>query len=372
MNTVVGEIADAPNCLALLEKYGERTSDAARQGAGRGPGRPGRRRPRRARCDELRGDRRRPTATTASPRRSARLWSAHYLENDGDPERALEEAHPGLALVEDADGPWIRAMMHSVAGRPQRPARQARRGGRARARRPSRSSTSSRPTTTAIQARSLLAGHAIAEGRFDEAERLIAEIERLSPGAVRLRRRLRHRHGPRGAGAGPGRDRRGAAALPRRRPRSWPAITLPGHGGRPGSSPGRSSATRPARRRTPCTAPATRAPTSSRRCAPRRRGSSTPTGRGWTTRWPAWCCTASAPGGCSSRRWTPRTPSGCWCSPSCSPTRGSPPPWIPPAPTTRPSGSRPGLTARLRAEYGERKGPDLLPEARAVAERIVR
>jgi hypothetical protein len=30
----------------------------------------------------------------------------------------------------------------------------------------------------------------------------------------------------------------------------------------------------------------------------------------------------------------------------------------------------PGLTARLRAEYGERKGPDLLPEARAVAERI--
>ena len=31
-----------------------------------------------------------------------------------------------------------------------------------------------------IQARSLLAGHAIAEGRFDEAERLIAEIERLT------------------------------------------------------------------------------------------------------------------------------------------------------------------------------------------------
>ena len=30
----------------------------------------------------------------------------------------------------------------------------------------------------------------------------------------------------------------------------------------------------------------------------------------------------------------------------------------------------PGLAARLRAEYGERKGPDLLPEARAVAERI--
>ena len=30
----------------------------------------------------------------------------------------------------------------------------------------------------------------------------------------------------------------------------------------------------------------------------------------------------------------------------------------------------PGLVARLHAEYGARKGPDLLPEARAVAERI--
>ena len=32
----------------------------------------------------------------------------------------------------------------------------------------------------------------------------------------------------------------------------------------------------------------------------------------------------------------------------------------------------PGLIARLRAEYGERKGPDLLPEARAVCERIAK
>ena len=32
----------------------------------------------------------------------------------------------------------------------------------------------------------------------------------------------------------------------------------------------------------------------------------------------------------------------------------------------------PGLTARLRQEYGGRRGPDLLEEARAVAERIAR
>ena len=31
----------------------------------------------------------------------------------------------------------------------------------------------------------------------------------------------------------------------------------------------------------------------------------------------------------------------------------------------------PGLAARLREEYGPRKGPDLLPEARAVAEALV-
>ena len=42
--------------------------------------------------------------------------SAHYLENDGDPERALEEATRGLALVDDDDGPWTGAMMHSVIG----------------------------------------------------------------------------------------------------------------------------------------------------------------------------------------------------------------------------------------------------------------
>jgi hypothetical protein len=32
----------------------------------------------------------------------------------------------------------------------------------------------------------------------------------------------------------------------------------------------------------------------------------------------------------------------------------------------------PGVAARVRAEYGDRRGPDLLPEARAVAERIAK
>ena len=42
----------------------------------------------------------RPCAATA------RLWAAHFLENAGDPERALEEPTRGLALVRTTDGPW--------------------------------------------------------------------------------------------------------------------------------------------------------------------------------------------------------------------------------------------------------------------------
>jgi tetratricopeptide (TPR) repeat protein len=109
----------------------------------------------------------------------ARLWSAHYLENDGDPERALEETTRGLALVEDSDGPWIRAMMHSVAG-----GLNAQLGKRQEAAQHALLAIPILDQLEAnddgIQARSLLAGHAIAEGRFDEAERLIADIERLS------------------------------------------------------------------------------------------------------------------------------------------------------------------------------------------------
>ena len=178
LNTVVGEIAEAPSCLALLADVRRPGDRATRPGAGGGPGRAARGRPG-ARwsgsplIDVAHGYDRESAAM-------ARLWSAHYLENDGDPERALEEASRGLALVEDSDGPWIRAMMHSVAGGLNAQLGKREEAAAARAGRRSRSSTSSRPTTTGSRRGPCSPAHAIAEGRFEEAERLIAEIDRLS------------------------------------------------------------------------------------------------------------------------------------------------------------------------------------------------
>jgi predicted ATPase len=177
LNTMVGEIANAPSCLALLAKYGDRTTEPRAKGlvavlAAQDVEDPTRTLERLALVDVAHGYDRESDAL-------ARLWSAHWLENDGDPERALDEVSRGLGLVEDADGPWIGAMMHSVAG-----GLNAQLGKRAEAARHALLAIPVLDQLEAnddgIQARSLLAGHAIAEGRFDEADRLIAEIETLT------------------------------------------------------------------------------------------------------------------------------------------------------------------------------------------------
>ena len=176
MNTLMGEIAAAPNCLAILKKYGRGTSDARARGmvavlAAMDPKDTPGTLQRLREIDPAHGHDRQAAA-------SARLMTAHHLENDGDPERALEEVQAGLALVDDDDGPWIKAMMHSVAG-----GLNAQLGKRAEAAEHARLAIPILDQLEArddgIQARSLLAGNAIAEGRFDEAQRLIAEIERL-------------------------------------------------------------------------------------------------------------------------------------------------------------------------------------------------
>jgi tetratricopeptide (TPR) repeat protein len=175
--SVAGEIANAPSCLALLEEYGDRTTDSRARGLvavlAAQDGRDSTSTLERlALIDVAHGYDRESAAM-------ARLWSAHYLENDGDPERALEEARRGLALVEDSDGPWIRAMMHSVAG-----GLNAQLGKREEAAHHALEAIPILDQLEAnddgVQARSLLAGHAIAEGRFADAERLIVEIERLT------------------------------------------------------------------------------------------------------------------------------------------------------------------------------------------------
>jgi predicted ATPase len=177
MNTVLGEIASAPNCMGLLATYGERATEPRARGmftvlAAQDPKDPQGSLERLRQIDVARGDDRQSAAT-------ARLWVAHYLENDGDPERALEEIQAGLALVEDEDGPWMKAMMHTMAG-----GLNAQLGKRAEAAEHARVAIPILDQLEAnddgIQARSLLAGNAVSEGRFDEAERLIREIDRLN------------------------------------------------------------------------------------------------------------------------------------------------------------------------------------------------
>ena len=177
MNCTMGEIAEVPCCLAILEKYGDATSDPSTRGmiavlAAQDPHDTQGTLRRLREIDPAHGHHRQAAA-------SARLMTAHYLENDGDPERALEELQAGLALVEDEDGPWITAMMHSVAG-----GLNAQLGKRAEAAEHARLAIPILDLLEAsddgIQARSLLAGNAIAEGRFADARALIAEIERIS------------------------------------------------------------------------------------------------------------------------------------------------------------------------------------------------
>ena len=177
MNTVMGEIADAPSCEALLDRYGTLASEPRSRGmvailAAQDPHDHEGSLERLAQIDVAHGYDRESAAT-------ARLLSAHYLENEGDPERALEQAQAGLALVSDEDGPWIKAMMHAVAG-----GLNAQLGKRAEA---ASHAWVALPildqleaSDDAIQARSLVAGNAIAEGSFEEAERMVAEIERVS------------------------------------------------------------------------------------------------------------------------------------------------------------------------------------------------
>jgi predicted ATPase len=177
MNTVLGEIAGAPNCMRLLSAYGDRTTDPRAAAmvavlAVQDPEDPEGSLERLRSFDVARGDDRYAAAT-------ARIWAAHHLENAGDPEGALAEAEAGLAAVDDADGPWITAMMHTLVG-----SLYAQLGKRAEAAEHARVAIPILDLLEAsddgIQARALLAGVALGEGRFGEAERLVAEIDRMN------------------------------------------------------------------------------------------------------------------------------------------------------------------------------------------------
>ena len=217
----------------------------------------------------LPGERRRPRARPS--RRPSRAWP----------------------WSSDDDGPWIRrdgALGRSAVSTPS--SASARRRPSTRAPR-SRSSTCSRRTTTRSRRAPCSPATRSPSGRFDEAERLIAEIERLTHRAHR-------------ASAAPSSPAPVRAELALARGdvdeglrlyrvagrRAGRAITLPGHGrAHRAGTLGAVRRGRRRRRRTPCTAPAATARDLFEALRAKvARGARTRTGRTWTTRSPAWSC----------------------------------------------------------------------------------
>lgn len=112
-------------------------------------------------------------------RRIALHWLSLRRENTGDPAGALEAARAALDLVGDDVGPWHRAWLHT-----QLTGLYAQLGDAASA---SRHATAALPVLErlgavddAVQIRATLAMMALAEGRRDEAARMIDDLEPLA------------------------------------------------------------------------------------------------------------------------------------------------------------------------------------------------
>ncbi|MBX6168206.1 MAG: AAA family ATPase [Thermobispora bispora] len=105
---------------------------------------------------------------------------SHGLENSGDPAGAIETAQAALELTGEEDGPWQRAMLHTLLAQLH-----AQFGDRAAV---SRHAAAALPVLErlgavddAVQLRATVAMAALAEGNRDEAARIIAEL--TEPGA---------------------------------------------------------------------------------------------------------------------------------------------------------------------------------------------
>ena len=175
LNTIAGVIADVSSCMALVDTYGADATSPRVRGLAQV-----------LRClidaDGADDVAERLGVIAEGPDRdaamTARMWASHHRENTGDPAGAIAEAERGLALVRDSDGPWLGAMLHTViatlnaqVGHPEAAVHHA---------------LAALPVLDrleavddAIQARSLLAVHAISVGRLDDAEGWIAEIDAM-------------------------------------------------------------------------------------------------------------------------------------------------------------------------------------------------
>ncbi len=108
-------------------------------------------------------------------------WLSQVLENSGDPDAAMDAAERGLRVVDDSDGPWIRAITQTMA------AQLAVQLGRvdeavdhAQAALPVLERLGARDDS--IQLRSLLALALIAEGDLDAAAAQLAGLDLVEPG----------------------------------------------------------------------------------------------------------------------------------------------------------------------------------------------
>ncbi|MEV5002550.1 ATP-binding protein [Nocardioides sp. LML1-1-1.1] len=107
-------------------------------------------------------------------------WSAHQWENSGDPRRAVEALHAALPLVRPEEGPWRRAMvdaqlaeLHAQLGDPAQAAAHA------RAALPVLDLLGA--TDDAIQSRSILAMAAMIDDDLATATALVEQISALAP-----------------------------------------------------------------------------------------------------------------------------------------------------------------------------------------------
>ena len=361
MNTMLGQIADSPTLPgAAGRRYGDQAS-RPRRGAGilarcaLRTGRPG------AARDRL-GRRCARRATTGVGDAWRCMLAAHFLENDGD-RRGRDQARQRRwrwSTTTTAPGPARCCTRCSASlARPARPPRARRPSTPARRipvldaspcdrRRASRCGPCSRP-------------HAIAERRFDEAEELLGEIERISRTS---RARLRRRPSPTGPvraelALARGQVDDGLRALPRGRRRAARASGSRAWPSRPGWSPGRCSA-----RRWASTAYALHGSGADgadlfealrakvRRV--RRRG---PAAHGLPGRRPG-AVRAGRLGTAPGTGWRPRTPSGSSCWPTSSPTPRFAD-HVGPAEHAGEAAERAAarLAGRLQEEYGDRQRP---------------
>ncbi|MDN5933751.1 MAG: hypothetical protein L0I24_22215, partial [Pseudonocardia sp.] len=105
-------------------------------------------------------------------------WAGHARENAGDPEGAVAAAERSLALVEDEDGPWAAAILHTqIAQLAMQLGRRAEAERHARAALPVLERLGA--TDDLLQMRSLMTLAAIADGRLEKAAEQIARADRV-------------------------------------------------------------------------------------------------------------------------------------------------------------------------------------------------